>query len=147
MHLTITAGCAECHNTNKWKPASFNHRKLSTSNQCLECHKSDKPNDKLHLTITAGCTECHNTNKWKPASFNHNKYFKLDRDHSASCAKCHTDPNNYKTYTCYNCHEHSPSKIAAEHRKERISNYQNCIKCHRSSSEREREHEGRGNDD
>jgi len=69
----------------------------------------------------------------------------LDRDHNATCATCHVN-NDYKRYTCYGCHEHQPDKIRRKHVKEGIPEFDNCVKCHRSASEREgneRSREGR----
>ena len=31
-----------------------------------------------------------------------------------ACKTCHTDPANYKSYTCYNCHEHSRARVQAD---------------------------------
>jgi hypothetical protein len=47
--------------------------------------------------------------------------------------------NDYASYTCYGCHEHSRSKIRAEHIEEGIRNYENCVECHRSGDEDEAE--------
>ena len=137
LHRSVAAsGCAECHRTSKWKPATFDHKNLTAASgkACINCHKSERPNDSMHRASDASCGTCHATSRWKPATFDHNRYFRLDSDHRASCKTCHTDPGNYKTYTCYNCHEHTQSKMAAVHREEGISNYQNCMKCHRSGS-------------
>jgi len=138
--------CNECHTDHKGRVAkkalkTFKHESLSRSisNNCITCHTNQRPKDALHKFAKGNCTECHTTKRWKPATFDHNRYFGLDSDHKASCKTCHTDPGNYKQYTCYNCHEHSLSIIAAEHRKEGISNYQNCMKCHRDGKAEERE--------
>ncbi len=137
LHQSVAAsGCADCHRTTKWKPATFDHKNLTAASgkACINCHKSERPNDSMHRASDASCGTCHATSRWKPATFDHNRYFRLDSDHRASCKTCHPDPGNYKTYTCYNCHEHTQSKMAAVHREEGISNYQNCMKCHRSGS-------------
>ena len=137
LHLNAaTASCGACHGTKQWKPATFDHRRFAASSgkQCISCHRTEKPNDNLHLNAaTASCGACHGTKQWKPATFDHNRYFPLDRDHRTSCRTCHPGPSGYKTYTCYNCHEHSPANIAGEHREEGIYRYDNCIKCHRGA--------------
>lgn len=136
IHRTLSSNCAACHGTKQWKPATFDHRRFAASSgrQCISCHRTEKPNDNLHLNAaTASCGACHGTKQWKPATFDHNRYFPLDRDHRASCRTCHPGPSGYKTYTCYNCHEHSPANIAGEHREEGIYRYDNCIKCHRGA--------------
>jgi len=141
LHLNVSTNCVDCHRTTKWKPATFDHKNLAATGgkACITCHKADQPNDTMHRQSQAGCGTCHSSTKWKPATFDHNRYFRLDSDHRASCKTCHTDPGNYKQYTCYSCHEHSLSNIAAEHRKEGIANYQNCMKCHRNGKAEERD--------
>ena len=144
MHRFAKGSCAECHGTKNWKPATFNHSKLSASSakQCISCHKADLPKDTLHRISQANCAVCHKTTAWKPATFDHNRYFRLDGDHRASCVTCHTEPGNYKKYTCYNCHEHSAARIIRKHEKEGIFNYQNCMKCHRDGSKEGGNREG-----
>jgi len=154
LHRQTGDNCTSCHDTVKWKNVFFDHGQLSASgNQCTACHAKDEPGDALHRQMKSNCSECHTITRWKPATFDHDRYFRLDGDHRASCVTCHPDPKNYKAYTCYNCHEHSPSRIAGEHRKEGIRNYDNCIKCHRDASgeheagEGGHHGEGRGDDD
>lgn len=60
----------------------------------------------------------------------HDKLFVLDRDHDAECATCHRN-NEFSRYTCYGCHEHTPAKVRAEHVKEGIPDFENCMECHR----------------
>ena len=123
------------HTSNDWKStATFNHNMIqdSSKNNCLSCHKS--PTDNLHSSFKNNCTSCHNTNKWTPANFEHSKYFVLDKNHNAKCTTCHTT-TNYKNYTCYGCHEHTENNISGEHREEGITNFNNCVKCHRIGNE------------
>ena len=54
---------------------------------------------------------------------------------------CHTG-NDYSRYTCYGCHEHTPAKIRAEHQEEGISNFTNCVECHRSADKDSMEKKG-----
>ena len=58
-------------------------------------------------------------------------------------------PNSkdYRTYTCYGCHEHSRSKIREKHVEEGITDYENCIECHRHGEADEGKLEGRGGND
>ena len=62
----------------------------------------------------------------------------LDKNHNVSCITCHTG-NDYSWYSCYGCHEHTPSNIRSKREKEGIGDLQNCVKCHRNASG---EHEG-----
>ena len=84
---------------------------------------------------------------WKPATFDHDRFFPLDKDHIATCLTCHVG-NNYKQYTCYGCHEHTPANMQAKHRDEGVSeSLDNCVRCLRSASgegERKGSREGGG---
>jgi hypothetical protein len=140
LHPNLTAPCGTCHTADRWKPATFKHSLLAPAvlNNCQSCHQA--PTDALHRQLQGNCQQCHSPERWKPASFEHQKYFVLDRDHDTDCVTCHLG-NEFGRYTCYGCHEHTPAKIRAEHEKEVIRDYENCVKCHRSAS---KEHKGRG---
>jgi len=140
--------CGVCHTDHKGRNAKssiarFNHESLSSMNKkdCLKCHV--RPSDSIHSSVSKACGDCHSTKYWSPATFDHRKYFRFDRDHRTSCVTCHVG-NNYKKYTCYGCHEHSPRKIRHEHLEEGIRDYQNCRKCHPSGDEHEAERIWRG---
>lgn len=152
----LSQDCVACHSDHAGvkrfrQQGRFNHGllKKATLDQCQACHKS--PADSLHRQISGNCGQCHNQNKWTPATFDHGKYFDLDRDHNASCVTCHV-ANDYSRYTCYGCHEHSPSNIRREHIEEGIRNFNNCVECHRSADKHDIQggsgeggsHEGQG---
>ncbi len=135
LHQSLSNSCINCHNTQDWKLNTiFNHDMIQgvDKNNCAACHQ--KPNDNFHQSTTANCSQCHGTTKWLPSSFDHSAYFRLDANHQTSCTTCHTN-NNYKVYTCYNCHEHSPGNIIAKHNEEGIYNISNCASCHKSGNE------------
>ena len=136
LHKQLTTDCKSCHNTNSWKLlGTFNHELIEgvIKNNCISCHQS--PNDTFHQAIKTNCNECHTTNKWLPSTFNHSKFFVLDKDHSPNkCSTCHVD-NNFKTYTCYGCHEHSEANIRSEHLEEGIRDFKDCVLCHKSADE------------
>jgi hypothetical protein len=135
----VNQDCVMCHSDHAGvkrfrSPGYFNHGLLNkaTREQCQDCHKS--PTDSLHQQISGNCTQCHSQEKWKPATFDHNKFFALDRDHKAECVTCHPR-NDYRRYTCYGCHEHSPESIRRKHIKEGIRDFSNCVECHRNADE------------
>lgn len=147
----ISTDCVACHSDHAGvkvyrKHGHFNHGllKLETNEQCQNCHKS--PNDSLHQKITGKCSQCHNQNKWLPATFDHGKHFVLDSDHNARCVTCHVR-DDYKRYTCYGCHEHTPSGIRSKHIEEGIRDFNNCVKCHRSANEDDIQGGDRGGED
>jgi hypothetical protein len=156
FHQDLTEdNCTACHTDHagtkryQWQ-GRFDHAllKAGANERCATCHQS--PKDNLHRQIDGNCGQCHSQTKWTPATFDHDKYFVLDRDHNDRCVTCHVG-NDYKRYTCYGCHEHSLGKIRREHIEEGISNFDDCVQCHRSANEhdirgrggRGGEHEGR----
>ena len=151
LHERLRAGCVSCHNTRGWRPASFDHASLTAASNCLSCHQQDRPEDELHRQGSGSCGTCHGTRAWRPATFDHARYFRFDANHPADCRVCHTDSRSFAAYTCYGCHEHAPARIAAEHREEGISNFEDCARCHRSGEGDEAEGrgrwEGRGEED
>jgi len=146
--------CVACHSDHAGvkryqTQGRFNHDllKKSTSEKCQACHKA--PTDTLHQQITGNCGQCHAQSKWTPATFDHDKFFVLDRDHNTRCVTCHVR-NDYKQYTCYGCHEHTPANVRREHVEEGIRDFNDCVECHRSANEhdiRNRGGRGGGHDD
>ncbi len=137
LHNQMKARCALCHSTSGWQIVNFDHSFLKSVPRvkCVSCHVKDVPNDVLHRGIRMSCEQCHTPNKWKPATFEHDRYFRFDRQHPPECESCHQNLQNFRAYTCYGCHEHSPRKIAAEHYEEGIREFENCVECHRSGDE------------
>ncbi|MDH5717451.1 MAG: cytochrome c3 family protein [Spirochaetia bacterium] len=134
--------CGVCHTDHaglepKILIREFSHDvlELSLQKNCTACHQI--PADSLHEK-NQQCLDCHDTRRWLPAKFNHTKYFRFDRHHPSRCKDCHLD-KDYKKYTCYSCHEHSPRKIEREHIEEGIRDYEKCELCHRSGDEHEAE--------
>lgn len=131
--------CMACHSDHagpkltRRTQKQFSHALLRPDVQqaCATCHAP--PTDKLHTQIKGNCAQCHAQTAWKPATFDHVKFFELDKDHNASCITCHTG-NVYSRYTCYGCHEHTPSNIRRKHEKEGMGEFANCVECHRSAS-------------
>lgn len=152
LHTTLYTAqnppaCSQCHNTNAWKAAAFNHDLLPAGTQltCNNCHA--KPQNDFHAHIQGDCQQCHSVKQWKPSTFNHDALFVLDRDHNAACATCHVN-NNFARYSCFGCHEHTPANIRAEHEEEGIRNFDDCVKCHRSAEDEGGEHRnGKRSDD
>lgn len=136
LHLSLSTDCNKCHTTTNWeKTIAFDHNLIISDKKenCNTCHAA--PKDKLHSTLTESkCGTCHTSTAWTPATFDHDKYFILDRHHNVQCNTCHTN-NDFTTYTCYGCHEHTASKMISEHREEGIYNITDCASCHKSGDE------------
>lgn len=134
IHRDLKVSCHQCHTTEHWVPASFDHAALDRAvlERCESCHRP--PSDDFHRQITNTCVQCHSPQAWKPSTFDHQRFFVLDGDHNATCVTCHTTPD-FKRYTCYGCHEHTPANIRSEHEEEGIRNFENCVECHRSADD------------
>lgn len=147
----IEQDCMACHGDHQGSKLAqrsrkaFSHDLLKASMReaCGTCHAA--PEGPLHRGLKAECSTCHQTQAWTPATFEHDEHFVLDRDHRSPCDTCHRN-NDYARYTCYGCHEHTPAKIRAEHVEEGISNFENCVECHRDPGV-EPEKPGRGRRD
>ena len=137
----IKQDCMACHSDHSSprlvgergvKPFSHELLRPAIRERCESCHQA--PVNDLHRGLNTDCAQCHRPPAWTPATFEHEKYFLLDRDHNAPCATCHLG-NVFSRYTCYGCHEHTVSNIERKHRKEGITDFKNCVTCHRSASE------------
>ncbi|NMM19372.1 MAG: class III cytochrome C family protein [Rhodoferax sp.] len=135
----ISEDCVACHSDHAGVKrfvvqGRFNHTllKKETRNECQACHKS--PTDSLHQQISGNCAQCHTQEAWTPATFDHDKFFVLDGDHNTRCVTCHVR-NDYSSYTCYGCHEHTTANIRRKHIEEGISKFDDCVECHRSADE------------
>ncbi len=142
----IERDCMACHSDHQGprltqhsrRPFSHELLKPATRERCADCHVA--PTDALHRQVEGNCQQCHSATRWKPATFEHDRLFLLDRDHAAPCETCHVR-SDFSRYTCYGCHEHTPSGIRAEHAEEGIRDLEDCVRCHRSAAG---EAEGRG---
>lgn len=136
----LTQDCMACHTDHPRprlvrKPAlAFDHALLrpEVRGGCGTCHSP--PEDDLHRSLARSCGQCHSSQAWRPARFDHRRYFSLEPPHDAKCSTCHAR-GNFRTYTCYGCHEHQKARIEAEHLEEGIRNIQNCARCHRSAED------------
>ena len=142
--------CEQCHTSINWEDVTFDHALSNfpldgahitvacqdchidqvyqgTKTECAACHEDPA----YHAGVfSADCITCHTTDAWSPATYNDPHTFPMNHESSGdnSCRTCHDI--SFDVYTCYGCHEHTPSNIASEHREEGISNYENCMECH-----------------
>ncbi|MBW4360441.1 cytochrome c3 family protein [Flavobacterium taihuense] len=134
LHSSVSNSCVGCHSTINWtSKIEFNHNLIQKTarGKCINCHKI--PMDNFHSSTTSNCALCHGFNKWNPSTFSHDLSFQLDENHKIDCKVCHTT-NNFREYTCFGCHEHSIGNIREEHSEEGITNFTNCVKCHKNGS-------------
>ncbi len=93
---------------------------------CVTCHQDPQ----LHAGLFGtDCAACHTIEGWSPAKLAKHS-FPLDHggEGEIACVTCHAQ--TYKTYTCYNCHAHDPTKDRETHVKAGILVFDDCMKCH-----------------
>lgn len=134
-HVQVANNCVKCHNNN------YN----STPNTCVGCHLQDynQTTNPPHSAaqFPTDCLQCHNQNDWAPSTFNHDgQYFPIySGKHKGQwnlCSECHTNPANYKVFSCIDCHEHNKTSTDNEH--QGVSGYSynslSCFQCHPTGS-------------
>jgi hypothetical protein len=105
-HIATGNACENCHTSNAWKPAGFDHAAVQPGT-CSTCHNNvqatGKPNG--HIATTAECDSCHSTLAWTPISFDHAGV-------TSGCTACHNgdiatgkDAGHFVTAReCITCH-------------------------------------------
>ena len=115
--------CIDCHIGGNY---------TSTSTDCYSCHQVDynntvNPNHKT-LSFSVTCAQCHTTNPgWKPASYTqHDTQFPIysgrHKGQWTDCSDCHTNSANYSLFNCITCHSnvHSGKNYTSSQ----------CFSCH-----------------
>jgi mono/diheme cytochrome c family protein len=105
----------------------------SDPHRCVACHEDPKIHkDKFGLN----CARCHSSVAWTPALLTKH-IFALDHGDQGAidCTVCHV--NNYYTFDCYACHDHTREQMAEVHTSESINEYEACIDCHPTGVENE----------
>lgn len=128
-----TATCNQCHGDGVYagKPTA-----------CVACHQLDyngatNPN---HATagFSTACQTCHNTNAWQPSTFDHDAaWFPIYSGTHAGrwnqCAQCHTNPADFRVFTCLSCHPHdNATETNGHHAGMAGYSYDSdaCYRCH-----------------
>lgn len=151
--------CEQCHNTNSWDGAAFNHsatnfpltgahRSVScqqchtsgykgTSTQCSSCHIANYNNaanpNHASAGISTDCSVCHTTAAWIPSGFSHaSTGFTLTGAHiNLQCSSCHKGTTSGLNINCYSCHQADYTR-AANHASQGYP--QTCEQCHSTAS-------------
>ena len=84
-----------------------------------------------HDTFGTKCDQCHNTTSWQGATFNH-AWFRLPH-RSATCAQCHTTPNDPSMFSCITGGCHTKSNTDDHHHDVGGYMYESnaCYRCHK----------------
>lgn len=120
---TGLADCSRCHDTAKWKPATFRHESVypltgaHARTACTACHAASQwgalattscvtCHAPRHSGLTA-CDRCHTTVAFTQPTFRHAKVFPLSGRHSKiKCSSCHPrgDLGVVRSRSCSGCH-------------------------------------------
>ena len=158
--------CSLCHSTAQWSGAVFDHSQTrfpltgshrsvacaschvngtyrGTPTDCFACHRQEYETvtDPNHAAagFPTTCATCHNTSHWSGASFDHRFpiYHGKHKGKWQTCADCHTNPANYASFTCLNCHAHEKAKMDDKHK--HVNGYvydsPSCLSCHPNGDE------------
>ena len=152
--------CSQCHSTNGWDGASFDHSTTgfpltgqhvsvscsschssgynNTSPDCYSCHQNNYNNakDPNHLAqnYPHDCSQCHSTNGWDGAKFDHaTTGFPLTGQHvSVSCNSCHSSGYTNTPADCYSCHQTDYNNTKdPNHAAQNFAH--DCSQCHSTS--------------
>ncbi|MFQ5603738.1 MAG: hypothetical protein ACE5HS_10760 [bacterium] len=135
-HQDTWQECSECH----VNPETFNVV------SCIDCHDHEpvKTNSKHtgmagYAYETVSCLFCHPSGEKGDFHEHDNLFFPIFAGAHASewqeCAVCHNNPNDRKTFTCLECHEHRQTEMDAKHNGMPGYAYQSseCYFCHPNS--------------
>jgi hypothetical protein len=81
-HVPSSDQCDDCHVTNSWTPARFDHGNVTSP--CATCHNGGFATGKPihHVPSSDDCEACHGTIAWSPAFFDHAGI-------TTGCVSCH----------------------------------------------------------
>jgi hypothetical protein len=131
-HMQIR--CSSCHSGGTGEPI-FNP---SSQDDCFACHQSDYEREHAGTGFPTTCGSCHTNDSWEGATFaDHDAvafpiFSGAHRGRWDSCQTCHTTANDFRSFTCFNCHEHDRARMDEKHREESGYVYQSnaCYSCH-----------------
>ena len=108
--------CADCHHTDAWRPAAFNHDRFplhgahaltacanchgdpptyaGTPSACVSCHRDDYDGSPYvaHPSFATTCADCHTDTAWTPATdgYHPDGTFRISSGrHHVACLDCH----------------------------------------------------------
>jgi len=125
--------CNSCHDPATWAP----YWQPANDADCIACHQADYDAQHGAAGYPLACLTCHTRDAWESPDFDHDAdYFPIfsgtHDNRWANCQTCHTDVNNFKVFTCFNCHYHNQNAMDAQHAG--VSSYRYvssaCIGCH-----------------
>ena len=148
VQLAFSHDCTQCHTTNAWDPATFDHSQTqfpltgahltvpcvschangyqNTPTDCYACHAADYggASNPPHASMgfPTNCVMCHTTSGWIPSTFNHDsQYFPI-----------FSGSHQGRWTTCADCHIIPNDFVSFE-----------CIYCHtHNRTDTDQQHQG-----
>jgi hypothetical protein len=105
-------------------------------NDCIACHQDDYNRQHNSSGFPTACLDCHNQRTWLGATFQHDQLFPVNSGkHSgkwSGCDTCHNVPGDYRIFTCFDCHQHSQTRMDQKHGGVSSYSYDSnaCYSCH-----------------
>jgi hypothetical protein len=105
-------------------------------NDCIACHQDDYNGQHSGSGFPTACLDCHTQQTWLGATFQHDQFFPVNSGiHSgkwSGCDTCHNVPGDYQVFSCFNCHQHSQTRMDAKHGGVGGYSYDSnaCYSCH-----------------
>jgi len=126
--------CTSCHSPSVAGPIYS----PSSQNDCVACHQDDYDDEHGGSGFPTNCSLCHTNDSWEGATFtDHDALFfpifsGRHQGEWSGCETCHTNPNDFSQFTCFNCHAHNRSEMDEKHREEPGYVYESnaCHSCH-----------------
>ncbi len=107
--------CGDCHTTTAWKPAKDRAETEPKPASRSQSKPATKPTAAPRSTTEV-------------APDDHEFPLTHGGGGKVACKVCHPQSND--AYTCYGCHEHTPSNIARIHDRARVNDTRDCAHCH-----------------
>jgi hypothetical protein len=123
-----TQACSTCHPGGRYR---------GTPRDCSGCHLARYQATRNPNHSAAGfpttCETCHRAtdSSWNQGRFTHTAFpITSGRHAGTACAQCHTDPSNFRVFTCLTCHDRG--RMDREHAGRAGYRYDSnaCYSCH-----------------
>jgi hypothetical protein len=125
--------CASCHILPDMTPIFT----PTNPEDCLACHQGDFQREHSGSGYPTTCLSCHVVTTWGGAQFNHDAdhfpiYSGKHEGEWASCQTCHSTPDDYSIFSCFNCHKHNKIDVDKDHSEVQGYVYESgqCLSCH-----------------
>ncbi len=136
-HVTTTAECNACHNTDKFAGAKFDHSTVTTSTRCDTCHNGTVAQGKEpplgHVPTNQDCRQCHQTTGFIPGTFDHSQNSstaRCDSCHGAGYATPKSAGHIKTTQDCKVCHSGFVSFVGGTFDHSGVTSSTRCDSCH-----------------